>query len=161
MVKLTGAALESLRQHYMDLKPVFEPGDGEKVFLEGTLFTGLGEGRYYMSLEGYRKAFRDKLGFDPFPGTLNLRLNSPHDMETRRQLDGRKHILIPTFSDGTRTYSSVKLLRCKVNDSEDGAVLLIERTHYGADVLEVVAPVELRRRFRLKDGDRVRVQVFT
>ncbi len=161
MVKLTAPAIELLRQHYLELKTVFEATGGKSVIFEGITFTGLGEGRYYMSLEGYRKQFREMLGFDLFPGTLNLRLTSPHEMEERRRLEEGRGILIPGFANGERTYSSVKVLRAKVNRSVDGAVLLIERTHYGKDVLEVVAPIDLRKRFKIKDGDRVNVEVFT
>lgn len=160
-VKLTPVATELLREHYLELRSIFE-GTGEKpLFFEGVLFTGLGEGRYYVSLEGYRKHFVEKLGFEPFPGTLNLRLTSVHDLTERARLEERKYILIPSFENGVRTYSSVKLVMAKVNDSVDGAVLLIERTHYGKDVLEIVAPMDLRSRFKLKDGDRVRVQILS
>ncbi|KUO93898.1 MAG: riboflavin kinase, partial [Caldivirga sp. JCHS_4] len=44
------------------------------IVLRGVVTTGLGEGGYYMSLEGYRRQFTSKLGFDPYPGTLNVRL---------------------------------------------------------------------------------------
>ncbi len=160
MIKLTPPAIELLRQQYLELRTVFEPPEGESVFFEGTAFTGLGEGRYYMSLEGYRKRFLEKLGFDLFPGTLNLRLTSPHELQQRRKLDEGRSILIPGFANDVRTYSAVKVLRAKVNRSVDGAVLLIERTHHGGDVLEVVAPIDLRKRFKIKDGDRVNVEVF-
>ena len=41
----------------------------------GTLETGLGEGGYYISKEGYMKQFNKKLNWQPFKGTFNLRLN--------------------------------------------------------------------------------------
>ena len=161
MVKLTAPAIDLLRQQYLEMRTVFEPPGGQSVFFEGMLFTGLGEGRYYMSLEGYRKQFLEKLNLDLFPGTLNLRLTSPHELQDRRKLEEGGSILISGFANGVRTYSSVKVLRAKVNRSVDGAVLLIERTHHGGDVLEVVAPIDLRKRFKIKDGDRVNVEVFT
>ncbi len=161
LVKLTIPAIGLLREHYLELKTVFEAPGGERLFIEGTLFTGLGEGRYYMSLEGYRRQFKEKLGFDLFPGTLNLRLTSVQDVEARRSLEGFKGVMIEGFSNGDRSYSGVKVLRARVNGSVEGAVLLIERTHHGRDVLEVVAPIDLRKRFKIKDGDIVRVEVST
>ncbi len=161
MIKLTAPAIGLLRQRYNELRAIFEVPNGRSVFFEGIAFKGLGEGRYYMSLDGYRKQFMEKLGFDLFPGTLNLRLTSPHELEERRKLEDERGILIAGFANGVRTYSSVKVLRAKVNQSVDGAVLLIERTHYGKDVLEVVAPIDLRKRFKIKDGDRVNVEVFS
>ena len=43
--------------------------------LRGKIVSGMGEGAYYMSLKGYSKQFKLKLGYIPFPGTLNVRLD--------------------------------------------------------------------------------------
>jgi len=127
--------------------------------ITGEVFTGLGEGAYYVSLNGYRMQIIEKLGFDPYPGTLNLKLTDPSDMYFREFLSHRVGILIKGFSDGRRTYGSVKAFKAKMRDI-DAAVLLIERTHYGRDTLEVIAPVNLRQALNLKDGDRVSVEVY-
>ena len=47
----------------------------KRVVLTGRVKSGLGEGRYYMSQKGYRAQFAKRLGIDPYPGTLNLRLS--------------------------------------------------------------------------------------
>jgi riboflavin kinase len=101
----------------------------------------------------------EKLGFDPYPGTLNLKLTDSSDIYFRDVLSHRAGILIKGFSDGKRTYGSVKAFKAKVRGI-DAAVLLIERTHYGRDILEVIAPVNLRQALNLKDGDRVSVEVY-
>jgi riboflavin kinase len=129
------------------------------VIIMGEVFTGLGEGAYYVSLNGYRTQIVEKLGFDPYPGTLNLKLTDPSDMYFREILSHRAGILIKGFSDGRRTYGSVKAFKAKMHNI-DAAVLLIERTHYGRDTLEVIAPVNLRQALSLKDGDRVSVEVY-
>lgn len=41
-------------------------------YFTGRVFSGVGEGSFYVSL--YSKKFLEKLGFRPYPGTLNLRL---------------------------------------------------------------------------------------
>jgi len=130
----------------------------KSIVITGEVFTGLGEGAYYISLNGYRSQIKEKLGFDPYPGTLNLKLTEPSDLYFREMLNHRAGILIRGFSDGKRTYGSVKAFKAKIKDRE-AAVLLIERTHYGIDTLEVIAPVNLRQALGLKDGDRVSVEV--
>jgi len=130
----------------------------KSVIITGEVFTGLGEGAYYVSLDGYRRQIREKLGFDPYPGTLNLKLTEPSDLYFREMLNHRAGILIKGFSNGKRTYGSAKAFKARVKDIE-AAVLLIERTHYGMDILEVIAPVNLRQALGLKDGDRVSVEV--
>ncbi len=131
----------------------------KSVVISGEVFTGFGEGAYYVSLDGYKTQIIEKLGFDPYPGTLNLKLTDPSDMYFREVLSHRAGILIRGFSDGRRTYGSVKAFKAKVHDI-DAAVLFIERTHYGRDTLEVIAPVKLRQVLNLKDGDRVSVEVY-
>jgi len=129
------------------------------VVISGEVFTGLGEGAYYVSLDGYRTQIIEKLGFDPYPGTLNLKLTDPSDLYFREVLSHRAGILIKGFSDEKRTYGSVKAFKAKMHGI-DAAVLLIERTHYGRDTLEVIAPVNLRQALNLRDGDRVSLEVY-
>ena len=39
---------------------------------QGTVFSGIGHGSFYVSI--YAKQFRIALGINPYPGTLNVRL---------------------------------------------------------------------------------------
>ena len=45
--------------------------------MRGRVVGGLGQGQYYISRKGYRHQFIQKLGFVPFPGTLNIKLDEP------------------------------------------------------------------------------------
>jgi riboflavin kinase len=51
------------------------------------------------------------------------------------------------------------MFKTLINEKVEGAVLLIQRTHYGEDVLEVVAPEYLREKLNLKDGDKIRLRI--
>ena len=53
--------------------------------LKGTVISGMGEGAYYMALKGYTKQFKSKIGFVPFPGTLNVKLNQPEYIQAVEQ----------------------------------------------------------------------------
>src|SRR5207245_10263594 len=76
-VRITKEGLDSLTQMYRVLRSVFEAPKAE-VEISAVVFSGLSEGAYYMGMEGYRKQFRSKLGFDPFTGTLNPRVRNAH-----------------------------------------------------------------------------------
>lgn len=158
-VKLTDRGLEAVQTFYGSLKGAMEGRSSEFVF-NGKVFTGLGEGGYYVSLHGYAKQFLGKLGFEPFPGTLNLRLSSPVQMEQRRQLQFLKGIEIQGFEDGSRTYGPVTCFRAKLEDRHPAAVLGIERTHYDDSVMEVISPANLRKTFGMRDGDECSVTVY-
>lgn len=127
-------------------------------FLEvkGTAFTGIGEGAYYIKQKGYRDQFMKKLGFDPYPGTLNLRLAS---LEDRFKLDALPAIRIEGFKSGGRTFGPAKCYEAVINDREKGAVVLAMRSHYGPSVIELISPVYLRERLNIKDGDVVEVKI--
>ncbi len=156
-VRITGEGLRQLSDMYLNLKRVFEAPKKDLV-ISGTVFTGLSEGSYYMSLDGYRKQFMSKLGFDPFPGTLNLRVVK-EDLNDRKILDTYPFVYIEGFANEKRTYGPAKCFRAVVNDQVKCAIVLPIRAHYGEGVVELIAPVSLRKQFKLVDGDEVSVRV--
>ena len=155
VVKLSQKGREVLNAVLRDLLFYFNIAS---VKLVGVVVSGLGEGAFYISLEGYRRAIEEALGFTPYPGTLNVRLER-QSLPYRRYLDSLPGILIPGFSNGIRTYGAVKAFRARIKGIE-GAVVIPERTHHPTDVIEVVAPVKLRDVLGLKDGDKVEIEVY-
>ena len=100
------------------------------VELKGTLVSGMGEGAYYMSLKGYTKQFKSKIGYIPFPGTLNVRLDKKIHQEAIKQFENLNGITIESFSDGKRTYGWVKCFHAKINQSINCELIILERTHH-------------------------------
>ncbi len=158
-VKITKEGEKKLFEVYVGLKRVFEE-EPQTVRMRGEVFSGMGEGRYYVSIEGYRKRFEEKLGFTPYPGTLNLRLKSYYDIQARKLLEAYPGIVIEEFEEGGRTFGRVKCFKALVEEKIEGSVLLINRTHYGENVIEVISPVFLREVLKLRDGDLVTVDVM-
>jgi riboflavin kinase len=68
--------------------------------------------------------------------------------------------VVKGFVNGERTYGDVKCFKVLINEKTEGAILMIHRTHYGQDVLEVVAEESLRKKLKLKDGDLVRLKIL-
>jgi riboflavin kinase, archaea type len=158
-VRLTDDGLKAAEAFLAEAGAALQRNRGELHF-RGTLFTGFNEGGYYISLKGYARSFSRALGFEPFPGTLNLRLANEAMIEQRRRLDLLKGKEVLGFSDGRRTYGPVKCFRAKIAGKYPGAALAIERTHYDDSVLEVIAPINLRRTLGLKDGDECSVTAY-
>jgi len=157
-IQLTSEGVKQLTGMYGVLKRVFEAPKTDLV-LRGLLFTGLAEGSYYVSKEGYRKQFRAKLGFDPFPGTLNIRLSKEYVSE-RRLLEGYPSVYIEGFQNQKRSYGPAKCYKAIVEEKIPAAIILPIRAHYGEDVVEIISPEALRKRLDLKDGDVVHVRTF-
>ena len=130
------------------------------ITIEGKVVSGVGEGAHYVCLDGYREQFKAKLGFEPYPGTLNLRLLES-SLPQRRRLDSLPSITFKGFTRDGATYGDVKCLNVLIQGRARGAVILIDRTHYTDSTLEVIAPLRLRDELRLRDGDTVRLEVFS
>ncbi len=160
LVRVTELGQQELRQLYSNLRLIFETSYPPSVTLEGVLFTGLGEGAYYVSKEGYRKQFIEKLGFDPYPGTLNLKLTTDYDIKTRSELEAYPAVELQGFENESRSFGSVKCYPAIINNKVKGALMTALRTHYDASVVEIVAPIYLRSRLKLKDGQKIKVEVL-
>jgi riboflavin kinase len=161
LIRITDAGNKELTALYSALRLLLEAAYPPSVTLEGTVFTGLGEGAYYISREHYKKQFIEKLGFDPYPGTLNLKLTTDYDIKTHDELEAYPAIEVGGFKSEDRTFGSVKCYPVIIDNKEKGALISALRSHYDASVLELIAPVPLRRQLRLRDGHKVKVEVLT
>ncbi len=161
-VILTKRGVEQLKRECYEYQELFFSTPKIEVEIGGRLITGMGEGEYYTTLDGYRKQFEAKLGFTPFPGTLNLSLDLLC-IVTRKKLDARRGIEIEGFELEKRTFGGAKCFPCKIlDDRAEGiksAVIIPHRTHYPDDILEIISPVFLRGELALRDGDEIRIRV--
>jgi riboflavin kinase len=124
--------------------------------LHGVVASGLGEGRYYLSQPGYTRQFEDRLGYAPYPGTLNVRL-APAELARVPLVREWRGIRIDGFSDGGRTFGGATCHTAKLNGTV-GHLITPDRTHH-TDVVEFIAPVFLRETLHLQDGDRIDVEL--
>ena len=116
--------------------------------MRGKISAGLGQGRYFISREGYSRQFLQHLGFVPFPGTLNVLLEEPFPAE-------QPAIRIEGFAEEGKSFGECKCYRIKLNGIE-AAVVRPERSRYPPELIEIIAPVKLRA-LGLEDGDPVEV----
>ena len=161
LIKIEEQGTKELQKLYSELKVLMEKSYPPSVTLEGTVFTGLGEGAYYVTKEYYRKQMVEKLGFDPYPGTLNLKLTTDYDVKTRMELDAYPAIEVKGFKNEDRTFGLVKCYPAIIGGTVKGALITALRSHYDASVVEIIAPVCLRKALCLKDGNKVKVEVTT
>jgi riboflavin kinase len=141
--------LNELRWH-------LEGKEAQTIEMEGEVTSGLFEGAYYISKEGYMRQIVEKLGFTPFPGTLNVRINEK-DINKRRKLERREYIRLKGFRDGERSFGAAHCYPCLINDEIEGALIVAERSSHEYNVLEIISPHYLRRKMGLADGDRVKL----
>jgi len=129
------------------------------VLLKGTLVSGLGEGAYYMSLEGYSKQFKTKIGYIPFPGTFNVKLGKKEYTEAISQFEEMEGIHINGYSDGKRTYGWVKCFKAKLNSTIDCQLIRLERSHHDTSTIELISKSNLRKTAKLSDDSKVTITI--
>ncbi|MGP8077483.1 MAG: DUF120 domain-containing protein [Thermoplasmata archaeon] len=153
-VQLTPAAMELLRVEYHVYRRIFE--GPARITVEGTVASGLGEGRYYLSQPGYVVQFTERLGYSPYPGTLNVRVDGAV-LRTLSVVGGWNGVRIDGFPAAGRTFGGATCYTARINGR---ACHLIrpDRSHY-KDVVEFIAGECLREALRLKDADPVRVDI--
>jgi riboflavin kinase len=124
-----------------------------QIFFEGTVFSGKGRGKKFVELPWFKRQVEEKLGFSPYPGTLNLLLTDKN-VENRRLLEISDSL---TVEPQTGYYSGI-MFRAKI-DAMECAVVIPIMPNYPNDVLEITAPVCLREQLKLVDGTVVAVSV--
>ncbi|MFB6242220.1 MAG: DUF120 domain-containing protein [Candidatus Nanosalina sp.] len=122
--------------------------------IEGKVFSGMEEGSYYLSLDPYKQKIEEAVGFKPFEGTLNLRVDP---VELKKLEAQREPEVVKSFEYGMEEYSRLEIYPVTAEGVE-AAYLDIAQTDYGADVMELVASGKLRDELGLEDGDTVEVE---
>ena len=181
-IKLTKKATSSLNDLSLFIQSHLPSDDNYVVKIQGQVFSGLNEGAYYMSQNGYKKHYptyvilhhlsvyrnvtkylgitKNKLGFIPYPGTLNLKLSSNTDIKNRAYLESSPGILIHSFTNKSRSFSSVKCFLLRINNNFPGAAIVIERTHHDESVLEIISPIYLKGDSKIFDDAIVKLTIY-
>jgi len=153
-IMLTKKAVAKVRNF---VSQVLESLKGAQILFGGSPIAGLGQGAFYVSQKGYREGFRKALGFKPFPGTLNIRIDDA-DIEKRITLREQPPIVVRGFTKGSRTFGTTACYKCVVGGLP-GAVVFPEMNAHGLSVLEVVSPFNIRQKLSLTDLSRVEVEI--
>lgn len=151
---LTPAAMDLLRSEYHGYHRIFE--GPARVSFSGQVASGLGEGRYYLSQPGYVVQFTERLGYAPYPGTLNVRLNA-RSLRKVALLDSWTGIRIDGFHASGRTFGGATCFPAKMN-GRSCHLIHPDRSHY-KDVVEFVAAECLREALPVRDDDVVEVDI--
>lgn len=122
--------------------------------ISGIITKGLGEGAYFMSMPHYRQEIKKKLGFDPYPGTLNLKVN-----ENRENFfKAAKAIMITGYKSGGKTFGGASCYKAKVKNIS-GAVIVPEINKNSKNIIEFIAPVHVKSALNLEDDDRIEIEL--
>lgn len=134
----------------MTLYEIFEP---KEIIVKGRVISGFGKGKYYIGLDEYKKRIKDKLGFEPYSGTLNIKLNS-ENKDLKKILKEMSGMEIDGFEKEGKPFGSIKCFNCEINNIR-ASIIIPEKSQYDWSVLEIISAYELRKELDLKNESEV------
>jgi HAD superfamily hydrolase (TIGR01509 family) len=124
--------------------------------VEGRLVSGLGKAAGFTQIEWVRRQLIDLAGIDPYPGTVNLKLDDEaNKARWRRWLDVPGAAIEPDDS----SFCRARTYPVRIAERIPGAVVLPEVPGYPTDKLEFVSAIDVRRQLALADGARLAVEL--
>ncbi len=117
--------------------------------------SGIGKGVDFTQLDWVKDAFIKRLGIDPYPGTLNLEVDSPAALSVWQLLkntDGYRIDGAPFGACDCRCYP------ISVAGRYTAAIVYPEVAGYPAQQIEVIAAIPLRHELELHDGDALHIE---
>ena len=128
--------------------------------MNGIIFSDLGQAASFMALDWVRSALKQRLGFDAYPATLNVRPKAAEDsMVWQRVRDESAGMPLMPERGGfcsARLYP-IEILGQAGSTSEKiaAAILFPEVDNYPNDKIEIVAPLRLKEHLGVRDGDQL------
>ena len=126
--------------------------------LSGRVFSGMGKGKYYVGHPEYQKRFEAALGYKPYPGTLNVKLEDRGAIEKLKNLRSMPGTRIDSFTLGGEDFSALTCFDGRLN-GDRVTLLFIDITHYNESVAELISSTFLRGKFGLRDGNPVSFEI--
>ena len=116
-----------------------------------TVISGEGDGKEFMELPWVKRQIIEKLGFPPYPGTLNLKLTKEGTKQRKLLEKAPSEKILPAkgYSKGLLFKAFIGIVQC--------AIIVPQVAGYPNDLLEVIASVCLREALQLEDGCEVTV----
>lgn len=129
-----------------------EPKGGTTI--TGRVCAGRGEAAGFVLLPWVLEQIRERAGFSPYPGTLNLRLSDQASLALWRRLRRFPGFVLEPPQP---SFCSAACFLTTLPGNLRGIVVHPHVPSYPEDLIEVIAAVRLRDRLGLRDGDRLRL----
>lgn len=128
-----------------------------KIILTGKVEDGKREAGGFMAIPWVAAGMRENLGYDPYPGTMNLKITDPGTLAAFKALVASPSEVELTSPDPA--FCNASLIPALLNGEAPCAIIWPHVPGQPEDIIELVAPESLRTRFRLDEGGRCEVEV--
>lgn len=126
----------------------------EDLVIRGKIISGAGEGAYFSQIDWVQQQCKEKLGFKPYPGTLNLEI-APNDLPLIASLDQKKGVEL--ISPDPK-FCNAKAFPVELGEIKGAIIIPEEKVRIHAEnIIEIIAPLSIKAALNVKDGDPVNI----
>jgi CTP-dependent riboflavin kinase len=105
-----------------------------------------------------KNQFACKLSIEAYPGTLNLEITEPEDLQAFVSLKNKDGIDITPEQP---SFCSARCYPVLIGSKVSGAIVVPCVADYPVNKMELIAPVHVRETLSLKAGDVVEVEILS
>lgn len=158
---ITSEGENTLLRELEEYQQIFDENAGLQI--KGKITNGLGKAKDYIDLDGYKHQFEELLGYEPYPGTLNVSLND-ESRKKRTRLEAKSGTYIEEWKDGEQTYGAAVCYQIRLENSsgetfEPAHILIPDRTDHDESNLEIIGPVQFRSNLDLNKEEEITIHV--
>ena len=126
----------------------------EQLEITGKIIGGAGEGAYFTQIGWVQQQCFEKLGFKPYPGTLNLEISGEF-LPVIESLDQKTAIEL--ISPDPK-FCNAKVFQVSLGDISGAIILPEEKVRiHPKNIIEIIAPLNLKAALNVDDGDSLKV----
>lgn len=128
-----------------------------KAQFRGQLRRGRGEATGFTQVAWVQEECKSKLGFLPYPGTVNIEVTVDVQAEVRRLIEEHGLRLVSTDPAFCDALGLPVILRCGGNAVEGAVIVPLVKDYY-SDTMEIIAPLKVTEAFQCTEGDEMEVE---
>ena len=120
--------------------------------LTGKIVSGVRKGAFFTQLDWFQEQCQEKLGFKPYPGTLNIEISTDKIPE----IEALENEVGSEFIPPETTFCSGKAVPVSIAGIRSAIIMpAAEVRVHGKNIVEVIAPVNLKEKLGVADGDSI------
>jgi riboflavin kinase len=125
----------------------------QKITFSGIVVSGKGEGSSFINLVWVRNQIHEKLSFEAYPGTLNLKIKQSKKIKSLFQKSQYIKIIPEKgFCEGIVIPAFINSQNC--------AIIIPKIKDYPENMIEIISPINLRDKLQVEDGDEITITFF-
>ena len=129
----------------------------KELVIRGKIISGAGEGAYFTQIGWVQQQCDQKLGFKPYPGTLNLEISGEF-IPAIESVDQKNGI---EFVSPDPKFCNAKVFQVSMGEIIGAIILPEEKVRiHPKNIIEVIAPVNLKTALNLNDGDSLKITII-